>query len=138
MFSFNWQQPLTNDIDRNLKAQIDYFSWLWQDSTASYFRDIQNEKDSLFWGIKTGLLDQYDAFQQSLNPSFNEFLSQNNRIANEILPDIQRQSDLVRQKFGPDGELTGQANNYFNKLIWAVNNSINGNIASANNQAGRT
>lgn len=132
-------RPLTPDNpDRNIEAQIDYFSSEGNDAVADVFRGIRNERDSVFNSIQQDLVGQYDALENYLNPRFEDFLSKNREVYDEIMPRIREDEQLVRQQFGPDGELIGQANSYFNNLINAVNQNVSGNIASAANQAQRT
>lgn len=127
-------QPMTWDIDRDLNLKIDYFDSVGDKSTADIFRWLKNEKDWLFWSFKNDLIDQYAAFQESLNPSFNQFLGQSQRIANEILPWIKSQQELVNKQFWPSGELYNQATNYYKNMMDAVNNAVSWQVASAANQ----
>lgn len=131
-------QPLTNDVDRNLQAQINFFDRQGNRTVADTFRGLQNERNSVFNGFRTDLLDRFDAFEQARNPSFNQFLQASGDIANRIIPEIENQAQQVRAQFGPNGEITNQANRFFSGLINAVNNSVAGNVASAGNQAIRS
>lgn len=132
-----WLKPLTNDIDRNLNQQIDYFNGQWNTWVADIFRGIQNERTWVLWSFKNWLIDQFDAFEQSLNPSFNQFLQSSSDTARRVIPEIQQQSQFVRQQFWPDGEITWQANRFFWNLLNAVNNNISWQMSRSRNQASR-
>lgn len=131
-------QKLTGDINRDLQSQIDYFSWVNQPYVSDAFRSIKNERDWLFGSFRNDLLDQYDAFQNSINPSFNQFLQTSSNIADQLLPQINQQWQLIQQKFWPEWEFVWQANAYYKNLANAVNNAISGNISWAQNQAVRS
>lgn len=133
-----WREPLTWNIDSDLSKQIDYFDSVGSTDISNAFRGIQNEKNTLFDWFKTDLIDQFWAFEKLVNPSFDQFLRQSNTIANEVLPDIANQRQLVNQKFWPDWELTTQANDFYRGLIKSVNNSIAWQTQWAINQWGRT
>lgn len=128
-------EVLGNDIDRNLAAQIDFFNQQWDKTTADVFRNIQWERDTLFGGFKNDLVDQYDAFEQSLNPLFREYVLAGNDIARQALPEIEAQWQQIRSVFWPEGTVTADANAYFKNLIDSVNNSINSGVSRTTNQA---
>lgn len=140
MAIFDTTQPLklSGDIDRDLQLQIDYFDNVNRPYVADAFRGIKNEKDGLFNSFRTDLFDQFDAFQNAINPTFDQFLRQSSNIANQILPSIQQQRGLVEQQFWPNWELIWQANKYYWNLINALNNAVTWGISAAWNQALRT
>lgn len=140
MAIFDTTQPLklSGDIDRDLQMQIDYFNNVDRPYVADAFRGIKNEKDGLFNSFRTDLFDQFDAFQQAVNPTFDQFLRQSSNIANQILPWIEQQRSLVEQQFWPNWELVWQANKYYVNLLNALNNAVTGWVSAAWNQAQRT
>lgn len=125
--------PLTGDIDRDLQSQIDFYQQQGNIKAANQFREIQNEKNSMFWGFRDNLLNYYDTFEQITNPSFQEFVNQSNQQAARVIPEIQEQGKFVREKFWPNGEIAGKANAYFQDLIKTVNQSVSWQVATAAN-----
>lgn len=136
--NFFSSEPLGKDIDRNLSRQIEFFDQQGNTSVADTFRGLQNERNGVFWSIKSDVLDQYDAYEQMMNPAFREYLSANKDIASRILPQLDEQAKLVKQKFGPEWEFVWQANAFFNSLINATNSAVNWQVAGVANQAQAT
>ena len=128
----SWQ-----DISRAINANVARFEQEWNTPVADVFRSIWADRDALFWGVRDNVINNFSALEQSLNPDVRNFLQANSQIAQQVLPEIDQQAQLVREVFWPGGRFATQADNIFNRRLSLANNAIAGRQQAAQNQLGR-
>lgn len=128
----NWQ-----DISRAINANVTRFEQEWNTPIADVFRSIWSDRDALFWGVRDNVINNFSALEQSLNPDVRNFLQANSQIAQQVLPEIDQQAQLVREVYWPGGRFATQADNVFNRRLSLANNAIAGRQQAAQNQLGR-
>lgn len=137
MVTLDWVNELGNDIGQNMDAQISYFERQGRPDIADIFRSLKNQRDWQLQEFQNDLIDQFATVADTINPTFEDFLSSSENIYNRVIPEIRQNRQLVEEKFWPWGEMQRNIDSYYNNLINAINNEVSGWINMAQWQAQR-
>lgn len=137
MVTLDWVNELGSDIGQNLDAQISFFERQGRQDIADIFRWLKNQRDWQLQGFQNDLIDQFASVADTINPTFEDFLSANEDIYNRVVPEIRQNRQLVEEQFGPWGEMQRNIDSYYSNLINAINNEVAWGINMAQWQAQR-